>query len=352
MKKILVVGHTKYMTDKLAETLSKDFHVTKVVADSMIAGLRGWFKNLTKRHDKVLCVASSNTHFVLPFFFSSREKYYFPYDIVNFYALPPFKGISSWIKFQIDKLLENIIFLLTDKIVHKGSENELRYLKIYPAIKKKKHYVFREFLIPSLIQKKKLKKISERDGSTHLVYGGCIHTYDDFFHERTTNLFDKIAKQKIHIHFYAYGDKKRMDYFRNYAKSNENSRYIHYEGSRTQDQLLKEYTKYDYGVYLYGRDDNMFGGNGNNIWDNTGFSNKIFDYMHAGLPIIYSTNIKAVASFLEQLDVGIGIPYENVLKLSEALKKVSKGMHKRMQSNIIKYFNEYKIDKFVRFIEG
>ncbi len=298
------------------------------------------FLLLINKPNKIIIRGGSlNYYFYIPFLVKilvrNNEIILFKYDIDNFREYS--NSFYANIFLYFNKVSEKINMIYSDKIIHKGLKNELEFLPFYEKIKNKKHYLFREFIDEDLIcDYNPNVKLSKKDGEIHLCYGGCIHERDNFYHERTVNLFKKIAEQKIHIHVYA---RKSKDF-----EILKDNKYFHYEGFFTYSELLKEYTKYDFGVYLYGRTDNLF--YDDNIWNLTGFSNKIFDYILAGLPILYSSNLIAISEFLDTKRLGIKLDYRNLdfsMLNNFALDEFIKDRNK--------YLNNYDNSRFIKFME-
>ncbi len=256
-----------------------------------------------KKFSKVIVVDSIDTALgaLLSLFMNTDELIYFPYDISFFY--PKAKKLNRIFLRTVESIVKKKLFIRADKVIHKGLGKELEFLDFYKKIKNKPHYLFREFINKDLIQNYDSNvKLSNKDDEIHFCYGGCVHEKDDFYHERTINTFKRIVKEKIHVHVYS---KKAKDF-----EMLKNNKYFHYEGFFPYTQLLKEYKKYDFGLYLYGRTDDLFADD--NIWNLTGFSNKIYDYILSGIPILYSSNMKAISEFLDKRKLGIKLNYRDL----------------------------------------
>jgi len=347
-KKILIFrGHINMPNAILTKILNKMYDVDNIVVYNKRNFIKALFyiiKN-RKKYNKVIIVSGPVSY---AWFFSKlipkkSEFILFVYDF-NFFRQTP-KNIKQKIFHRIRLFCEKQLLLKADKIIHKGLENELEFLPFYDKIKNKPHHLFREFLDKDLIQKYDPNiKLSKKDGEIHLVYGGIIHATNDFYHEKTVNLFKRIVKEKIHLHVYGKPDHE----IENLDKNNP---YFHYEGFVPHTKLVKEYTKYDYGIYLYGRLDNKFGGNGKNIWDKTGFSNKIYDYIEAKLPIIYSKNMKAVSNLLESSGFSIGIKYNDVDKLKKMLEELNRNKCKKLIEKMDKFIEKHrKNENLIKFL--
>lgn len=227
----------------------------------------------------------------------------FRYDIENF--RPYFKNIRMNTGHFVAKELEKFCFLNSDKIIHKGTKNELKFLKFYAKIKNKPHYLFREFLTPDLIQDyNPTNKLSRKDGAIHLVSVGAIPLVERPYAYSIWELYPKITCQKIHFHVYMHVDKNTENKLRKIETENQ---FFHYEGYLSHKKLIKELTKYDYGSYL-------------DVWNRAKIKNsyftiiaigsRIFDYISAHLPIICSDDDFATVELLDKHNIGLHISSE------------------------------------------
>ena len=340
-KTVLILASSVMEAGIIENALDKRYDIQKEVIDSFITLARAFFGNIHKKYEKVFCIYSFKNRYFFPFFLFFRgEKIRFVYDFNAFLPVPGNPLLKLY--HHLNNYLEKLSLVCSAKIIHKGLDDELELLSYYHKIKNKPDYLFREFLNKEFINesesmKDSIVKLSDTDGEIHIVYGGVIYQTDDFYHERNVNLFSRIVSQKMHIHVYA---KPCADF----AKLKDNP-YFHYEGSVPYTQLIKEYAKYDFGLYLYGRTDEKYGSYGTNIWERTGFSNKIFDYIIAGIPILYSDNYKAVCEFLDPLGLGIKGHYTDFD--FNSLKDLDLTRYRKMRNM---YIRDYNVKRFNEFI--
>ena len=287
------------------------------------------FKDLVhrKKYEILIGISSTtNERIFLYYLFSSiKRKIYFPYDITNFYPMTNIctrkgiKQILSGIRRRIIQIIERkheeILFRISDKIIHKGMKEELKYLKFYNKIKDKPDYLFREFLKTNEMQRyRKNKKLSKNDNEIHLVYVGGLYLKERPETESFWKFYPKITKQKLHLHIYSKQPKKVIEKFRIIETKNP---YFQYEGFKYHDNLLKELTKYDYGLMLFGKDELAE----QKLIQKVAFGNKIFDYISANIPSIVSKEQVALSNFVEKNDIGISIKYKNIKNLGKYLKR-------------------------------
>jgi 2-polyprenyl-3-methyl-5-hydroxy-6-metoxy-1,4-benzoquinol methylase len=152
-------------------------------------------------------------------------------------------------------------------------------------------------------------KLSSSDKGIHCVYEGGLSNVKGH-HRYLEELFLNLAAEKIHVHLYSPGNPE-------YFKSLENkSPYIHWEGVREPEALITEMTKYDFGLATFSLSDR------NKTFLNTAFPNKIWDYLAAGLPILFSDLI-SFRKFAEESGVGIVIdPAANLRALAEKTTQI------------------------------
>ena len=285
------------------------FLVTKIWKDAL--------KNF-KPAKVVICGGSLISLWIIVFlirlFRLKVEIILFRYDIEHFYLLPSRKGFNEKLRHFISLMLEKFCLLRADKIVHKGLENELEFLHFYGKIKDKPHYLFREFLDKRLIQKSRQNaKLSRKDGQLHLVYIGGLYLNDFPTIESFWTFYPKITCQKIHLHIYS---KQPEGIVKKLREMEKRDRYFHYEGFMEHKDLLREISKYDYGIQFFGREDKEPG-----IVNKVAFSNKLFDYISARLPVIVTSNQVAIADFVEQHNIGFSIQYSKIKDLKTLLAK-------------------------------
>jgi len=311
-----------------------------------------FFKKVSKepKPDKIIICGGSLISiwifiFLNKLFRLNAEIISFRYDIEYFRPYP--KGFFAKMQHFVARKLEKYVLVNSDKIIHKGSQDELQFLPFYNGIKNKKHYLLKEFLDKDLIQEYNPgEKLSKSDGMLHLAYGGGWY-YDDV---QTSNsffkLYEPLLKNNCHMHVYTEAHGSRLKRMEDFGKKYPN---FHYEGFLEREKLIKEYKKYDFGLNFYGflkkeKNDSPF--------VKTAFSNKNFDYVVAMLPIL--TNNEATSKSEFAVKNGIGYSYNLLDYNNPPVYKEIRDKKKYVQliSNLKRFIKNNADNKgFVRFIE-
>lgn len=312
--------------------------------------IKNWRK-LTKKFkpDKIIICGGSLISvwlfiFLIKLFRKKTEIILFRYDIENFRSAP--KRFKDTLQHYIAMELEKYCFLRADKILHKGLENELKFLPFYSKISKKPHYLFREFLNPKLIQKYNPNvKLSKKDGEIHLVFVGNFYLENLPYTDSIWEFYPKITRQKLHLHIYSKVDKITENKLKDINSKNP---YFHYEGYMQHDLMVKEIPKYDYGISLHGWNRAKIK---NNYFCINGFGNKLFDYISAFLPLICSDDATATVKFIDRYNIGLYIDYEKIGSLKNILLK-NKKRYSQTIKNIGKALGKLSYHgNFLSFVE-
>ncbi len=136
------------------------------------------------------------------------------------------------------------------------------------------------------------RKLSEADQEIHCVYEGGIVGGNKNHHRYFENIWKEIASRGIHIHFYSQSDPAYC------RQLEEQSPYLHYEGNKGSEELVREMTRYDCGLAVF----HVTGQN--RMFLETGTANKVYEYLNARLPVIVG-DIQSYVDFVEQYQVGI-----------------------------------------------
>ena len=274
---------------------------------------------------------------IVRLFHKKREIILFRYDIDNFRDAP--SGFINRISFKYALYAERYCMIHSDKIIHKGLEKELEFLDFYEKIKNKPHYLFREFIDEKDIVKKEdmLPKLSDKDDEIHLVYVGGLYFKSFPGVESFWKFYPKITNQMLHLHIYSKVSKEIEDEF---LRIEQNNRYFHYEGFRNHEDLIKELTQYDWGIQLFGDNNNDV-----MLMAKVAFSNKIYDYLQANLPCIVSNNQEAIGEFLNKSKKNILINYHDILILRSIILQKTKDNSDALKlkissQNLIKFIGE------------
>ncbi len=292
-------------------------------------------------------------------YFKKYPFIYFPFDIRSFcyddLREAVFKGIP---KFEIAS--ERYCFKNSDGIIHKGSEDELEYLKekvLGEKIKVKcpDIFFFPYCLEEFMVNPNKKEKLSAKDKNIHIVYVGHVPTDETYLEG-----IQKIVDQKIDFHLYSktVGLTKKEDKERIGDKIEKllKNKFLHFHEPVKQKELAKEISKYDYGIYGYSTRDEKKNKSvkGKKVLtgDKVATGNKLASYLEAGLPIISSENYEEANKFLKKY--GVVITFRNS-KIGQLKKILEKNPAEKFEKKVIearkKLSMEKNIPKLERFFE-
>ncbi len=183
----------------------------------------------------------------------------------------------------------------------------------------------------SALPNKELRKLSSIDNEIHIVYQGGIS--DDPTHFR---YYEKqwllLSNMGINIHFFSQANEGYC------WKLDSLHEKIHYEGNISADKLLTEMTQYDCGWCVFGEMPAY------KLKLDTTSSNKIYEYLAAGLPIVVS-NHQFHIDLLKKYDVGEVIDWNRDIK-----KQIESVCKKRVGLDFVRDNNltiESQIDDLV-----
>ncbi len=154
-----------------------------------------------------------------------------------------------------------------------------------------KTYVLENFTSEELIPHKKKEKISRFDGELHCVYEGAILEGDKASKRYFEEIWLKLAKSGIHVHFYTNYDINYCHYLESMNPK------IHFEGNLSSKQLSVELSKYDIGLCIYNTNDS------NKLYLEHSSPNKLYEYVNAGIPVAVG-NVECHRIFAEENGFG------------------------------------------------
>jgi len=160
----------------------------------------------------------------------------------------------------------------------------------------------------SLITERK-EKLSKKDGEIHVVYEGDI----SFFDSRERDFYDywrKLAEIGVHVHIYS-----ALIRYPKIIQLIEENTYVHYEGNLSSADLALEMTKYDCGWMMFNNEEGI-----GNIHLNYCSTNKLYEYLNAGLPVIIGDS-KCHRGFIDKYNCGGELNFE--CDLISQLKKIA-----------------------------
>jgi glycosyltransferase involved in cell wall biosynthesis len=155
--------------------------------------------------------------------------------------------------------------------------------------------VFYSYVSESVVPAQLLRKVSEKDGETHIAYIGTVTSRIKDSHYDLREIFRKIATYGIHVHIYVsiWGVKDKA-----YHHLADESNLIHYHGHLDQRSLLHEITQYDYGWAGF----NVNLKNRKHL--DVALPNKVFEYIACGLPVLAFKH-KNIMTHLTRYNVGL-----------------------------------------------
>ena len=253
-------------------------------------------------------------------------KIYYAYDILAFYR----KKFS--VRENFLKKIEKYYFKNMDGILHKGPKRELMFLEYSvnaPDLA----------LLPGCLEdwtyapkKKNMKEIHLAVAGPPLESSYYAHSFKDIIKE--------ITSQKIHLHTYGKS-LLNNEYFLNEEKNNS---YFHYHNKVSPDELNKEISNYHYGLVS-----DFFNKLINPLWLKTSVGNKIYNYLEAGLPIIMTNDLKAMAEIVKKHKLGICIDYKDIKELKNILNNLD---YEKLQKNVKIAQKELSITNLVKELES
>lgn len=196
----------------------------------------------------------------------------------------------------------------------------------------------------SYIEKEQLpskycEKLSEKDSQIHCVFEGGLHGTKGH-HRYLEPIFLKLAENHIHVHLHCPVDK---NYIKELLKKSE---YIHYEGVTSPQNLIVEMTKYDIGLAIFNLTER------NKTFLDTAFPNKVWDYLAAGLPIMFA-NLISFKNFSEENGVGKVLDLNkdiqaqakeiSKIKIDKDILKRKKWLMNEVAEDIIDFLGEVKL---------
>jgi len=283
--------------------------------------------------------------------FRSYPFIYFPYDIRSFgfsnLGEAKRKGIP---KFELRA--EGYLFKNADGIIHKGDENELRYLdekiigkfRIASPVLHFPPYCSREFIVPI-----NENKLSKKDRKIHLVFVGHLVTNSETKENSWEEPIQEILNQKIHLHLYGKTMtltdeevQKRVE--KSYLLKFLSNKYFHLHSPKDPKELIKEISKYDFGIWLgycYEKRPSIKFASGN----------KMSSYLEAGIPFIYYENHEFIDKLMKNFGLRLAIKPEDTKNLKKILKKINYSSYKKKVEKARRDFElEKNLPRFEKFI--
>ena len=280
------------------------------------------------------------------YLYKNKPFIFFTHDIKSQFFNSKKEALRINPNFEVEA--EKYNFENCDGIIHKGSPEELNAIngRVFKNINFSQPqlsfepYCSKEFFVP--INKNKLSK---KDNEIHIVYVGFFWTNQD---DAVTNFIKKILDQKIHFHVYQKNMahhlpmEKEKDYVNNYFSKIINNKYFHIHDTLPPKELIKEISKYDYGIFPH------IPISKNNIEPQFCASNKIASYLEAGLPPICDRGLKHLRKVLTSYGIDISFDSNDIETLGKKLKEKD---YKVLEKNVEKAREDYSVENNIEKLD-
>lgn len=191
-----------------------------------------------------------------------------------------------------------------------------------------------------------------RNEEKGIVYAGNF-TVDQ--EARTYPMFQSLLKaveiittQGIHFSLYNSLD-SNGEGFHELIKLDEKNAFFHYHFALPYEQMISKLAQYEYGWFCF----DFSVTNESKVHDETTMASKIFSYYEAGLPILYSPELKFVESVVSEMGTGIPCPFEELYNLKNFLAGIDRGKIVRNSKQMrYKWTHEYNVHKLSCFYEN
>ena len=199
--------------------------------------------------------------------------------------------------------------------------------------------VFYSYVSESVVPSQLHRKISEKDGETHIVYIGTVTSIIKDSHYDLREIFRQIATYGIHVHMYVsiWGAKDQA-----YQRLADENGFIHYHGHLDQKGLLQEITQYDFGWAGFNANSK------NRAHLDVAIPNKVFEYIACGLPVLAFPH-KNMMTFLNRHNVGL--VFDSLDEMASQLqnRKKIESVQRNVLNNRYKFTVEKNINKLIQY---
>jgi len=266
------------------------------------------------------------------FIFPKTKIVFFPYDICQYSFI---REVKYRILGRLTFFFDRICYEKSDKVITKGFENELRYLKGIYKINKKEHFAFNQ-----LIEKEHLvdkKNISINPEKIQLVYiGGISNSVNNM---NNYKIFENLLQNKnMVLHIYS-----NMSNMLDGLKEKE--KLVIHDHIKDHKELIKEISKYDFGLNLFEPSKNDF------LQCKMASAIKNYDYFAAGLPVIVDSEHESMANIISKNKIGFEIRSKDIEDIEKYIMNCN---YKELIENVDIYRNNMlvKESRIIEFLES
>jgi glycosyltransferase involved in cell wall biosynthesis len=270
-------------------------------------------------------------------------KMFDPYDcVVVYYGLNP---KQHWMQKEI--LHEKYCFENSNAVLARNLEINKSY-EIY-ALNKKKTILFSDYCDnDAFVTPEKTER-----NSMSIVYSGGIygkhmlkssHGIENFF-----DFINSMDEQKINFHIYPSPQTKPEIYF-DYIEESKRLKHLYLHKTVSQKELSKEISKYHFGVLPHFKEESSFVSTDKL---ERGTSNKFFNFLEAGLPILISKDMSYMSWLVNRYNIGIVFSKNDISKLATIINDAN---YSELQKNVLvvreKLSMNYNLKRLTKFIEN
>src|SRR3989344_3203254 len=286
------------------------------------------------------------------YYFKKYPFIFFEYDLnSHLYSSREEARKLGMPNFEIDS--EKYCIENSDVLMHKGGKNELKVIngRIFDKVKLPKiifhfyPYCSDEWNIPP-----NKEKLSKKDNSFHIVYVGGL--FGEIGENTLVNLtVKKILDNKIHFHIYGkdqhLSNNESKNEITNRFKDLYKNPYFHIHEALDHKRIIKEISKYDFGIWI----GEGFSNNNGPVFEySTG--NKLSTYLEAGIPFLYDNRLESINEILKKYKIDFSFEFSNIEQLLKKIKKIKKESITKRVLEARKDFslqkNFYKLENLIK----
>ena len=296
---------------------------------------RTFFNKLRNMRPYVFQVTGTDLFTTITMFYLKKSPIvYFTYDTWGADKRNFLFTKNLRVKGCFQKIFEKISFKRANGILHKGQPGKLKLLD-YDLNIPDLSFVpgcLDEWICP--IQKKKQSK------ELHFGYAGAPWPTEAGlipFLEVIKNLLPQ------NLHFHAFGNFINEKEKRLFFRKIKDKKYFHVHEKEKPDKLNKKLSQYDYGVILGFYDNSL-----NPLLIEKLVTNRFFNYIESGLPIIVPKQFKFMAEMVKNNEIGFSVERKDLGNLKEIIMKQDYG---KMRENMKKAQEKFRLSKTIKELE-
>jgi glycosyltransferase involved in cell wall biosynthesis len=201
--------------------------------------------------------------------------------------------------------------------------------------------VFYSYVSNSIVPSQLRRKISAKDGETHIAYIGTVTSRIEDSHYDLRDIFRELADHGLHVHMYVSIWGAKDEAYQRLADENDR---IHHHGHLDQKKLLQEITEYDFGWAGF----NVNPKNREHL--DVALPNKVFEYIACGLPVLAFPH-KNIKELIDRHNIGFVFNSVNeALSQLQNRKKIT-NIKRSVLNARYKFTVEKNISRLIQYYE-